>query len=121
MISHQRSERLQSEFAILSESRSVAVDALHAATAIYTATEVVRSLLQRANWPHRGGRLIDPSAGDGAFMVEALAMLDLSAEQLLESDRVVGMEIHRTRLSLVASDHLPLVADVRLGPSHGTP
>ena len=28
---------------------------------------------------------------------------------------VVGVELPRTRLSLVASDHLPLVADVRLG------
>ena len=28
---------------------------------------------------------------------------------------VVGIELPRTRLSLVASDHLPLVADVRLG------
>lgn len=34
---------------------------------------------------------------------------------------VVGMEIHRTRLSLVASDHLPLVADVRLGVGEGAP
>ena len=28
---------------------------------------------------------------------------------------VVGIELPRTRLSLVASDHLPLVADVRIG------
>jgi endonuclease/exonuclease/phosphatase family metal-dependent hydrolase len=28
---------------------------------------------------------------------------------------VVGVELPRTRLSLVASDHLPLVADIRLG------
>ena len=28
---------------------------------------------------------------------------------------VVGVELLRTRLSLVASDHLPLVADVRIG------
>jgi endonuclease/exonuclease/phosphatase family metal-dependent hydrolase len=28
---------------------------------------------------------------------------------------VVGVELPRTRLSLVASDHLPLVADVRIG------
>jgi endonuclease/exonuclease/phosphatase family metal-dependent hydrolase len=27
---------------------------------------------------------------------------------------VVGIELPRTRLSLVASDHLPLVADVRI-------
>jgi endonuclease/exonuclease/phosphatase family metal-dependent hydrolase len=29
---------------------------------------------------------------------------------------IVGIALPRTRLSLVASDHLPLVADVRLGP-----
>ena len=28
---------------------------------------------------------------------------------------IVGIELSRTRLSLVASDHLPLVADVRVG------
>ena len=31
------------------------------------------------------------------------------------SVEIVGIELPRTRLSLVASDHLPLVADVRLG------
>jgi endonuclease/exonuclease/phosphatase family metal-dependent hydrolase len=34
---------------------------------------------------------------------------------------IVGIELPRTRLSLVASDHLPLVADVRVGgPSKST-
>jgi len=28
---------------------------------------------------------------------------------------ITAVALHRTRLSLVASDHLPLVADVRLG------
>jgi endonuclease/exonuclease/phosphatase family metal-dependent hydrolase len=28
---------------------------------------------------------------------------------------ILGVELPRTRLSLVASDHLPLVADVRVG------
>jgi endonuclease/exonuclease/phosphatase family metal-dependent hydrolase len=28
---------------------------------------------------------------------------------------IVGVELPRTRLALVASDHLPLVADIRLG------
>jgi endonuclease/exonuclease/phosphatase family metal-dependent hydrolase len=28
---------------------------------------------------------------------------------------ILGIELPRTRLSLVASDHLPLVADVRVG------
>ncbi len=28
---------------------------------------------------------------------------------------ILGIELPRTRLSLVASDHLPLVADVRIG------
>jgi len=28
---------------------------------------------------------------------------------------IIGIELPRTRLSLVASDHLPLVADVRIG------
>ena len=28
---------------------------------------------------------------------------------------IVGVELPRTRLSLVASDHLPIVADIRIG------
>ena len=28
---------------------------------------------------------------------------------------VIGVELPRTRLALVASDHLPLVADIRIG------
>jgi len=33
---------------------------------------------------------------------------------------IVGIELPRTRLSLVASDHLPLVADVRVGGTKST-
>jgi hypothetical protein len=52
---------------------SAAIEALHAATALYTAEPVVDVLLDRIGRPDRDGRLVDPSAGDGMFMVRALS------------------------------------------------
>lgn len=57
------------------EARSAAVAALHAATAIYTAEPVVDQLLDQVTWPRGGGRLVDPSCGDGMFLARALVRL----------------------------------------------
>jgi tRNA1(Val) A37 N6-methylase TrmN6 len=69
-----------------------AIEDLHAATAIYTAKHVISSLLDRLNWPNSPGRLLDPSAGDGAFLIEAIKRLDLSSPHNLK--RIKGWEIH---------------------------
>jgi len=71
---------------------SQAVEDLHAATAIYTATHIIDTLLDRLDWPRRPGRLLDPSAGDGAFLLQALKQLDLTNPDNL--DRIQGWEIH---------------------------
>lgn len=65
--------------------REQAVEALHEATAIYTAEPVVDSLLERISWPLEGRKLLDPSCGDGVFLGRAL-------QKLLEKDPYVGSE-----------------------------
>lgn len=76
----------------LAEARTSAVEAVHVATALYTTAHVVDALLDRLGWPHAGGRLLDPSAGDGSFLLRALARLDLSDPAQLA--RVRGWEIY---------------------------
>lgn len=73
---------------------SAAIEALHAATALYTAEPVVDVLLDRIGWPDAAGRLVDPSAGDGMFMVRALSRLDLAPDDFHEVHRVQGWELH---------------------------
>lgn len=55
--------------------RERAIDALHSATAIYTADPVVNQLLDAVDWPNGIRRLVDPSCGDGAFLGRALERL----------------------------------------------
>ena len=70
------------------------VEALHAATALYTTESVVEALLDKAGWPDASGRLLDPGCGDGAFMCRALARLAPEAGDHAAADRVTGWEIH---------------------------
>lgn len=56
-------------------ARAEAVERLHRATAIYTASPVVDQLLERLDWPRDGRRLVDPSCGDGMFLERALGKL----------------------------------------------
>jgi hypothetical protein len=72
--------------------RGEAIELLHAATALYTTAQVVDVLLDRLNWPESGKRLLDPSAGDGSFLVQALDRLDLSDRNSIS--RLRGWEIH---------------------------
>src|ERR1051325_10921148 len=69
------------------------VDHLHDATAIYTVSHVVNRLLDRLDWPNGRDRLLDPSAGDGSFLLEALKRLDVSRTNQLT--RIKGWEIHQ--------------------------
>lgn len=52
-----------------------AIAELHDATAIYTRDPVVAQLLDQIQWPIGGGMLVEPSCGDGAFLVAALTRL----------------------------------------------
>lgn len=73
-----------------------AIEALHQATAIYTAAPVVDQLLERVDWPRDHRRLVDPSCGDGAFLVaavrKALQVQDMGDETLCAL--LSGWEVH---------------------------
>lgn len=87
---------------------AAAIDAVHQATAIYTADPVVDGLLDRVGWPYEGATLLDPSAGDGAFVRRALARLELAVDDIDEALRVRGYEMHAGAVQqarhLVATD-----------------
>lgn len=74
--------------------RDDAVNELHSATGLYTATAVVNGLLDRVGWPADVGSLLDPSCGDGAFLIAALARMDFGPDDTVSAQRVQGWEIH---------------------------
>jgi N-6 DNA Methylase len=86
--------------AVILERRTemaAAIEALHESTAFYTSEPVVDELLGMLDWPAGTRRLVDPSCGDGAFLVAALTKL-LAADPYI-SDATVshllqGWEIH---------------------------
>lgn len=76
------------------DPRADAVDALHAATALYTSSSIVDSLLDRTGWPNRKGRLLDPSSGDGSFLLRALSRIETPPGDMEAVCRIRGWEIH---------------------------
>ncbi|TXI25555.1 MAG: SAM-dependent methyltransferase [Roseateles sp.] len=88
-----------------------AIDALHQATAYYTAEPIVDELLAELGWPAFDKRLVDPSCGDGAFLaraVDALLQAAPAVDDVKLTQLVHGWEIHaeaadaaRTRLTEV--------------------
>ena len=72
-----------------------AIDAIHLGTAVYTATPEIEALLDQLGWPAIGASLLDPGAGDGGFLVAALARLDLATDDAETAARAVhGYEFH---------------------------
>lgn len=70
-------------------------DALHCATALYTQEAVVETILDLAQWPECGGRLLDPGAGEGAFVLAALRRLQLARNDVAAvATRLEAWEIH---------------------------
>jgi hypothetical protein len=74
--------------------RAAAIDAVHFATALFTSHHVVDALLERVGWPERGGSLLDPSCGDGAFLVRALLRLAPKPGDFDAVSRIAGWEFH---------------------------
>lgn len=74
--------------------RDLAVDRLHAATAIYTTAAVIDPLLRRSGWPNRELSLWDPSCGDGAFLVGALRQASFPVNDIAAIAGIRGWEIH---------------------------
>jgi len=72
-----------------------AIDALHQATAFYTADAAVDALLDLTGWPERPGCLLDAGCGAGAITVRALARLPLVVDDVdTLSARLEAWEIH---------------------------
>jgi Eco57I restriction-modification methylase len=74
--------------------RSAAVDRLFELTSLFTVDAVIDSLLDRLHWPCPGARLIDPSAGDGAFLLRALERIETPPGDPGSVDIVQGWELH---------------------------
>lgn len=85
----------QATLKLAGDDMAEAVDAIHLGTAIYTAAPEIEMLLDQLGWPDRGNRLLDPGAGNGGFVVAALARLDLARDDLhTVVTRVHGYEFH---------------------------
>lgn len=76
------------------DERADAIDALHAATALYTVRPIVDGLLDRLGWPDRAHTLLDPSAGDGSFLIAALDRLEPPPGDRDTAMRLRGVELH---------------------------
>lgn len=75
--------------------RALDITAIHRATGIYTAATEIDALLDQLEWPADGGRLLDPGAGNGGFLVAALSRLDLARDDVAEAaHRVRGYEFY---------------------------
>jgi hypothetical protein len=74
------------------DPQEAAIQEVHFATAIYTSKGVVDGLLSRLNWPTCGDRLLDPSCGDGAFLVQAIARMEIPCDEPGALDQVRGWE-----------------------------
>ncbi|MDE0625887.1 MAG: hypothetical protein OXH99_05770 [Bryobacterales bacterium] len=81
-----------------------AVDALHSLCGVYTRPTLVQRLLDRVDWTPTadlsGARLLEPGAGDGAFLAEAVRRLvrsfirrDLRLNMDSLRDRVLAYEL----------------------------
>lgn len=91
--------------------REIAIDTLHAATAIYTRHAVVEQLLDMLPWPDGTKRLCEPSAGAGAFLGPALERL-LANQPSIDDEGIVeaieGWEIHE----LAAAEARVVIAEI---------
>ena len=77
------------------DQRQADIAVIHRATGIYTAVPEIEALLDRLGWPQQGQRLLDPGAGNGGFLVAALARLDLARDDITEAARrVKGYEFY---------------------------
>ncbi len=83
---------------------------IHASTGIYTVDKEIRALLDEMDWPARGSRLLDPGAGNGGFLVEALSRLDMGRDDVATAVRAVhGYEFHQDAVDAARAslaDHL---------------
>lgn len=100
---------------------------LHDLCAVYTRPEIVRNVLDLVGWTQRADlsskRLLEPGAGNGAFVVEAVKRLILSIRnrsgRITASalkDRIVAYEIANDAFEESRRNLLGALADLSVGP-----
>jgi SAM-dependent methyltransferase len=92
------------------------IQKLHDLTAIYTQDPVVRRLLDAVDWPNGNRRLVEPSCGNGQFLVEAILRL-VAKGFPVTSDLLVGYEVHAPAAAEARSRIVELL--VSKGVDHG--
>lgn len=76
-------------------ARADTIDKIHRGTAIYTALPEIEALLDRVGWPAAGKQLLDPGAGNGGFLVAAIARITAARNDVRSlAARVHGYEFH---------------------------
>ena len=82
------------------DQRDFDIAAIWQATGVYTTIPEIEALLDRLDWPAQGDRLLDPGAGNGGFLVAALARVDLARDDVAEAARRVrGFEFYPAAVS----------------------
>ena len=77
------------------DSRPFDIDQIHQATGFYTVNPEVNAVLDLLDWPNVGTSLLDPGAGNGAFVLAALARIPLEKNDVTTAvQRVRGYEFH---------------------------
>ncbi|AXK43738.1 Eco57I restriction-modification methylase domain-containing protein [Erythrobacter aureus] len=98
------------EFEFSGDPLAADIDKIHRGTAIYTAIPEIEALLDRLGWPDQGTRLLDPGAGNGGFLVAALARIDMKKDDVETAvHRIRGYEFHPSAAQSArraVSDHL---------------
>src|SRR3546814_12316186 len=74
------------ELSLAGDQHACDIDQIHRGTAVYTARPEIEALLDLLEWPAHGKRLLDPGAGNGGFVVAALARIPMAANDV-ETDR----------------------------------
>jgi tRNA1(Val) A37 N6-methylase TrmN6 len=107
------------------DQRRHSIGVIHQATGIYTTPPEIIALLDQLDWPNQGERLLDPGAGNGGFLIAALARLDLAHDDVAEATRRVrGYEFypgavmearHAVRDHLIARGWSPAAARAAAG------
>ena len=83
------------ELNLAGDQHACDIDQIHRGTAIYTALPEIDALLDLLEWPARGERLLDPGAGNGGFVVAALARITMPENDIDTAvHRVRGYEFH---------------------------
>ena len=95
---------------VSSDHFDTAVAALHASCGVYTRPGLVARLLDRVGWTHDAdladSRLLEPGAGDGAFLVEAVKRLVASFRR-----RGIPLRIDTLRERVLAYELVPAEAN----------